>query len=339
MKKLLKSLLLSLCFVFAATPLMAAMPFTDVKTSDWFYDEVQFAYDNDLFQGTSATTFSPQTGMTRAMFVTVLGRMSNVDITQYTDVAFADVVPGSWYAPYVQWAYQEGITNGISKTEFGVNNPVTREQMAKFLCTYADYTSVKLNMVSQQYDFNDDMDISSWARSYIYQCQKYGLLNGREYNYFDPHKGCTRAEAATVIMRLNSVAKGNRLVVNYAYSSVVPTFDSVTLNFCHFAVYNYDCTSDYEGYGDNLDYYKSGYIPNADYFLYKYDAGHVSSYYDYLTAHDFILVDITTVKGETFWTFQKGNEYAILGIIHLDGTKYIVVDFEIDYGEGSPEWS
>ena len=63
MKKLLKSLLLSFCLVFIATPLMAAMPFTDVKTSDWFYDEVQFVYDNKLFYGMTDTTFEPNTGM------------------------------------------------------------------------------------------------------------------------------------------------------------------------------------------------------------------------------------------------------------------------------------
>lgn len=338
MKKLLKSLLLSLCFAFASTPLMAAMPFTDVKTSDWFYDEVQFAYENDLFQGTSATTFSPRAGMTRAMFVTVLGRMSNVDISQYNDVTFSDVVPGSWYAPYVQWAYEEGITNGLSETEFGVNSPVTREQMAKFLCTYVDYTSIELSNVSHRYDFIDNMDISSWAIGFIYQCQKYGLLNGREYNHFAPHEGCTRAEAATVIMRLDSAAKGDRLVVNYAFSATVPTFDSVTLNLCHFSVYDYDGISDYEGYGDSLDYYKSGYIPTADYFIYKYDASHLRAYYDYLIGHGFTLIETSIAKGETFWTLQKGNEYAILGATNMDGVKYIVVDFEIDFGEGFPEW-
>lgn len=320
MKKLLKSLLLSLCFVFAATPLMAAMPFTDVKTSDWFHDEVQFAYDNDLFQGTSATTFSPQTGMTRAMFVTVLGRMSNVDITQYTDVAFADVVPGSWYAPYVQWAYQEGITNGISKTEFGVNNPVTREQLAKFIIEYAQYANSDFIQVSPGYDFDDDGDISGWASYYVSRCQEYGLLSGKGNNKFAPKDGSSRAEVATLIQRFCKAASGEKIIINYPYTNI-PTYDSVTLDFCEMSGYFYG------------SYVQTSYFAGADLMVYEYNPMNVKSYLDYLTAAGFSLTRSEVVDGDMTYLYTKGNDTLIVMEPTVDGDKYLSIYIDIYSGD------
>ena len=166
MKKTLLTTLLALMLTLSATPLMAAMPFTDVKSSDWFYNQVQFVYDHSIFNGVSETQFAPNAPMTRAMFVTVLGRMSGIDEGYFQDDSiFNDVQQGEWYAPYIQWAYENNITKGMSADTFGVNEPVTREQMAKFLCTYADYASIKPIEVSLRYDFDDDMYISSWASS------------------------------------------------------------------------------------------------------------------------------------------------------------------------------
>lgn len=313
MKKLLKTLLLSLCFVFAATPLMAAMPFTDVKTSDWFYDEVQFVYDNELFQGTSPTAFSPQTGMTRAMFVTVLGRMSNVDITQYTDVAFADVVPGSWYAPYVQWAYQEGITNGISKTEFGVNNPVTREQMAKFIIEYAQYANIDFIQVSPGYDFDDWRDIAGWADYYVDKCQEYGLLTGKGKNVFDPQFGSTRAEVATLIQRVCRAADGERMIVNYVGSNI-PSYDSVTLDFCEMSGLYYG------------DYYEIGYFAWADVMVYDYDKNLFEQYCSYLKSVGFEITKTNTENDSIAYLFERGNDMVAVGApVDVLGNKYTAV--------------
>ncbi|NLH00675.1 MAG: SH3 domain-containing protein [Clostridiales bacterium] len=56
----------------------AQIPFTDTGSDAWYYNAVCFAYANGLFNGTSATTFSPDMTMTRGMFVTVLGRFAGV---------------------------------------------------------------------------------------------------------------------------------------------------------------------------------------------------------------------------------------------------------------------
>lgn len=99
-------------------------PFTDVSETDTYYKAVEFVYENGLFNGVSATEFAPATTMTRAMFVTVLGRLANVDTVAYTaELSFEDVVPGEWYTPYVAWAAENGIVNGYNAAEFGVNEP------------------------------------------------------------------------------------------------------------------------------------------------------------------------------------------------------------------------
>lgn len=323
MKKTLLTTLLALMLTLSATPLMAAMPFTDVKSSDWFYNQVQFVYDHSIFNGVSETQFAPNAPMTRAMFVTVLGRMSGIDEGYFQDDSiFKDVQQGEWYAPYIQWAYENNITKGMSADTFGVNEPVTREQMAKFLCTYADYASIKPIEVSLRYDFDDDMYISSWASSYVYQCQRYGLLTGREYNCFDALEGCTRAEVATVIKRLDSAAKGERLVVNYVGRSI-PTFDSVTLNFCYFSGILYG------------DYIEFSFMPWADMFVYKYRDGDTSKYYDYLAAQGFVLIGASESEEESTWTLQKGDEYVILGFVTVDGEKYIAVGIIVEGGDPS----
>ena len=117
MRKRLVSLLMVLCMVLTLVPTTAfaveekvqtpsaTNPFTDVKEGDWCYDAVQYARMNGFFNGTSSKSFSPNGTMTRAMFVTVLGRMAGGDTVLYEDEKpFSDVPSRMYYAPYVAWA-------------------------------------------------------------------------------------------------------------------------------------------------------------------------------------------------------------------------------------------
>jgi hypothetical protein len=101
--------------------------FTDIKKKDWFYDEVNFAYNSNLFAGTSATKFSPNDKMTRAMFVTVLGRLSGVEVDHKITTRFNDVKKGTWYTGYVAWAADNKIVDGTSYFTFAPDAPITRE--------------------------------------------------------------------------------------------------------------------------------------------------------------------------------------------------------------------
>lgn len=114
MKKLIASLLslILLTSIFTANASAAAERFTDVNPGAWYYTAVDYAVSEKLFNGTSATTFAPNAAMTRGMFVTVLGNKAGLDTKEYPSSSFSDVKVGQWYAPYVEWAAQNGIVTG-----------------------------------------------------------------------------------------------------------------------------------------------------------------------------------------------------------------------------------
>ena len=116
MKKLL-CLFLAVLTVAAMIPLALSVgsadsefPFTDVPANEWYRPEVEFAWENDLMMGVSGTKFEPESPMTRAMFVTILCRLSGEE-TEITD-RFRDVPADEWYAPYVGWAAKSGLVLG-----------------------------------------------------------------------------------------------------------------------------------------------------------------------------------------------------------------------------------
>ncbi|MDR2089653.1 MAG: S-layer homology domain-containing protein, partial [Clostridiales Family XIII bacterium] len=96
-------------------------PFYDVKPTDWFYSDVEFVVKNGLFQGVSASSFSPGSPMTRGMIVTVLGRLYGADENAYANSSFSDVSAGQYYTAYVEWAKANGIVNGVGDNLFAPN--------------------------------------------------------------------------------------------------------------------------------------------------------------------------------------------------------------------------
>jgi len=140
-------------------------PFTDIRESDSYYDAVKFVYENGLFKGTSATKFEPDTTMTRAMFVTVLGRMAGVDTALYTSTAFDDVILGSWYAPYVDWAAEKGIVNGYGDGTFGVDDEITVEQAVVIMARYAEFTGIAIDSDISLDNFADSAEVAAWAEA------------------------------------------------------------------------------------------------------------------------------------------------------------------------------
>ncbi len=182
------------------------MPFRDVKTGAWYYDTVKYVYEKGIMNGTSDTTFDPNGKMTRAMFVTILGRLSGVE--QTITEAFTDVDPkkGSWYAGYVGWASENGIVNGYPDNTFRPNASLTREQMAALINRYVKYTGITpLKSTDPLSFFTDGEKISSWAKSDVDYMRMTGIVTGKTGGAFDPLGNLTRAEAATVMTRLDGM--------------------------------------------------------------------------------------------------------------------------------------
>lgn len=190
------------------TAVNAASPFQDVSENDWYHDAVVQMQQKNIFSGTTANLFSPKGTMTRAMYVTALGRMAGVDPTKYSTSSFADVPAGSWYAPYIEWAVQKGITDGTGGGSYSPNATVSREQMATMTLRYFEsekitYQPAKL-LTTQPRDL---AKVAPWAKDAVLKLWQAGIFTGDEQGNFKPNSQATRAEAAVLFMRNNEVVE------------------------------------------------------------------------------------------------------------------------------------
>lgn len=182
------------------------LPFTDVRESDWFYEDVAFAYENGLFAGTSDTTFSPNASMTRAMLVTVLYRLEGQPAVNGRS-GFSDVQYNGYYEDAVTWAADNGIVNGTSTTTFSPNANVTREQMAAILYRYAQYKKYNTAASSGLNGFTDHASVSGYAAASLEWAVAEKLVNGSAGKLM-PTGNATRAQVAAILHRfVENVAK------------------------------------------------------------------------------------------------------------------------------------
>lgn len=186
--------------------LKTATPFEDVPRLSKYYAAVTYAYDNGIFKGVKETNFSPKTGISRAMFVTALGRMCGIDTNVYGERVFKDVSVDSWFAPYVEWAAKNGIVEGVGDGCFEPDAVLTREQMYKifyaFAC-YLGYPDAETEDVALA--FVDKKQISDWACDGVAYCYKNNLIDEEFFSYLKPKKSASRGEAAELIYRFATV--------------------------------------------------------------------------------------------------------------------------------------
>lgn len=175
------------------------LPFTDVRESDWFYEDVVFAYENGLFAGTSDTTFSPNASMTRAMLVTVLYRLEGQPAVNGRS-GFSDVQYNGYYEDAVTWAADNGIVNGTSTTTFSPNANVTREQMAAILYRYAQHKKYNTAASSGLNGFTDHASVSGYAAASLEWAVAEKLVNGSAGKLM-PTGNATRAQVAAILHR------------------------------------------------------------------------------------------------------------------------------------------
>ena len=183
-------------------------PFADVKSGSWYEAAVLYARANGFFDGTSATTFEPDGPMTRAMFVTVLGRMAGVEAADYAGATdFIDVAEGTWYAPFVKWAARYGITTGTGNGKFLPDGRITREEMAVFFVRYFETFDAMPKADTTVTTKPADLDeVSSWAQESVLKLWALGLLNGDGVN-FAPKDKATRAQTAALCQRTDKAVE------------------------------------------------------------------------------------------------------------------------------------
>ncbi|MDY4431052.1 choice-of-anchor I domain-containing protein, partial [Evtepia sp.] len=181
------------------TPPAAALPFTDVKSGDWFRDAVAYVYDKGMMTGTSATTFAPNSTTTRGMIVTILYRLENEPAAGTS--SFADVVSGAYYAKAVAWAAENGVVTGTTATTFAPDAPITREQMAAILYRYATLKGYDVSQKADLSGYTDANTISAYASDAMAWANAQGLITGVTNTTLAPKSSATRAQVATILMR------------------------------------------------------------------------------------------------------------------------------------------
>ncbi len=188
-------------------------PFTDIFPQDPYYNAVKFVHQNGLMNGVSDYQFAPDTGMTRAMFVTVLGRLAGVgtdkvqlEYDPLTGLAisegpiqfhFRDVDYQSWYGPYVDWAAATGLVDGYRNGDFGVDDKITIEQAAVILYRYTDLTETPA--YDMEADYTDTDEISGWAEDAMRWITAEGIYDGYDGGQLRPKQNAPRALVAEML--------------------------------------------------------------------------------------------------------------------------------------------
>ena len=187
-------------------------PFHDVMNDAWYYQAVAYANEKDLMKGQTNATFGPQIAMTRGMLVTILGRMEGVDTTVYAaGNTFSDVDNHQYYAPYIAWASEKDIVNGMGEDRFAPNAAVTREQMAVMITNYLTFKEQGPTGTWAILLTYGDLDkVSSWANEGVMFMTMKALMKGMGDDkmgnrLFAPNATSTRAQTAQVMMNLDEL--------------------------------------------------------------------------------------------------------------------------------------
>lgn len=217
-------MILSCCATFGSAA--SEGKFIDVVKGSWYYDGVMWAVEKGYFAGMTANTFIPNGVLTRGQFVTVLAALDDTDTAPYRNITnFTDVKTGNYYTSAVEWARQNAIVGGTGNGTFSPALSVTREQLCVMLKVFVtEYLGYELDYVNAQVKYNDDAQISSWAKDAVTWAQRCGLVSGMGGNNFSPKTGCTRAQTALIIKKL--VEAIPQKIVAYFNMNVNAMYDS-----------------------------------------------------------------------------------------------------------------
>ena len=180
-----------------------AAEFDDVSPEDWYFEAVDFVVAEELFTGVGEGRFEPATHMNRAMFVTVLWRLDGSEAAaESATEPFSDVPEDGWYAEAVYWASGAGIVSGSGEGRFSPNESITRESAATLIYRYMNYKEYDTTATDTLERFEDVLSISYYAEDAMRWSVGAGLFDGRSATLLTPYDYMTRAETATLFMRL-----------------------------------------------------------------------------------------------------------------------------------------
>ena len=178
----------------------SGLPFADVPSGSWYYDDVAYVYDTGLMTGLTVTAFGPNLSTTRGMIVTILWRMENEPAAKH-GCPFADVRRGSYYEQAIAWASENGIVTGFDSSTFAPDRAITREQLAAILFRFAAYRGMDAVTLRENLSsFQDQAAISAYAVSALNWAVGEGLMQGTG-DKLEPTGSATRAQVAAMLRR------------------------------------------------------------------------------------------------------------------------------------------
>ena len=191
-----------------ASVAVAAVPFTDVAGTAWYYDAVKYVYQNGLMNGTASDTFDPNGTLTRAMTVTILYRNAGSPDASTRSNPFADAPEGTWFTDAVKWAAASGIVNGYGDGTFGPNDPVTKEQLAAILYRLEQSAGEYPPDILMDREYSDFHQVSDYAKTAVNVLTIQGVFRDIPGDAFSPQTPAVRAEVASMLYRLLTADQG-----------------------------------------------------------------------------------------------------------------------------------
>lgn len=176
--------------------------FTDTK-GHWAKTAIDYVVSKGYFYGLSKTEFGPNKSITRGQFVSVLGRMLNVNVNDYKDQNFKDVKSGMYYSPYIAWANKVGIVSGVGQGNFAPDKELTREEMSVMMTKFLKVSGKNLNTKGKTNAFKDEEKIQGWAKDSVKEMARLGLVSGMGDGNFAPKAPFTRAQVAQVLYNID----------------------------------------------------------------------------------------------------------------------------------------
>lgn len=181
-------------------PLTTADIFTDIKTSDWFYADVDWAYQEELMIGVSKDRYAPNNQISPAMVVTVLARLDDADLTAYEGAKYPQIEAGQWYTAAANWAMERQL---LEEAVFDANSYVSRGDFAVMLVKYLQYAGIDCTLPEDLMNFSD-ADLMTEAENDAFQVlYHFGIFKGVGDYRMDPQGFTTRAQLAALLHRLS----------------------------------------------------------------------------------------------------------------------------------------
>lgn len=195
--------------------LQSSNPFVDVNETNYFYESVLWAVEKGITSGISATEFGPALTCSRAEVVTFLWRYAGSPAPKSTRNPFKDVGVGLWYSNAVLWAVEQGITAGVSTTEFAPGQPCNRAQVVTFLWRFMQQPEP-----TRADKIFTDVESGSWYEKPVLWAQERGITAGTSSNTFSPAAVCQRAQVVTFLYRTAEPSVGELTIKTSAGTTI-----------------------------------------------------------------------------------------------------------------------